>query len=449
VSRREQFVSDETEFSEMMDIYLVLFFTILLVFDLLLVATRFAYLNTSQARLLGLRETLEKKINIALSLTPLKLRLKAALGLAFVLTRFFLAGTLLIIVNSWASSDSIWLAFLILVCGGLILFWLEWLVERWVIRNPELWAVRLAGFGRAISYIFIWGTAPPLLILGEPADSGESINLVTEEDLKSLVDVGQEEGLLEIEEKRMIYSIFKLSETLAREIMVPRIDMVALDVNTSTGEAVEVMLHSGHSRVPVYEDTVDQTLGVLYVKDLLQAVRDGQHNQSLHKLLRSAYFIPEAKRLDTLLAEMQSQRIHIAIVVDEYGGVAGLVTLEDIVEEIVGEIQDEYDQEEEMPFQVLPDGQYVFLGRVDLDDFNEIIGSHLSNEDADTIGGYIYSKLGRVPGVGEKVLHDNLLLTVEQVSTRRIRKVRAQWLPQITPEEIDLDKEHDVEQSQS
>ena len=151
-------------------------------------------------------------------------------------------------------------------------------------------------------------------------------------------------------------------------------------------------------------------------------------------MLRPAYFVPEAKRVDELLTEMQSRSIHMAIVVDEYGGVAGLVTMEDIVEEIVGEIRDEYDQSEEAPFQALQDGATIFQGRVHLDDFNEIMLSNLPSEEADTIGGFIYSRLGRVPGVGEIVEEDGLVLTVEQVSGRRIRKVRAQRMPADQPD---------------
>jgi putative hemolysin len=178
---------------------------------------------------------------------------------------------------------------------------------------------------------------------------------------------------------------------------------------------------------------------VLYAKDLLRAWHEGDQLKSLHNLVRPAYFVPEAKRVDELLEEMQAQRIHIAIVVDEYGGIAGLVTLEDIVEEIVGEIQDEYDQAEEAPYQVLDDGGYLFLGRIDLDDFNEIMGSKLPKSEADTLGGYIYSQLGRVPTVGEKVQDGDLLLTVEQVSARRIRKVRATWLNKVPEGENDYE----------
>jgi CBS domain containing-hemolysin-like protein len=185
---------------------------------------------------------------------------------------------------------------------------------------------------------------------------------------------------------------------------------------------------------------------------LLRVWRETDRQQSLKVLLRPAYFIPEAKKLDALLAEMQSKRIHMAVVIDEYGGVSGLVTLEDIVEEILGEIQDEYDQGEEAPYQMLSDGGYLFLGRVSLADINEILGSNLDSEEADTLGGYIYSRVGRVPSVGDQVLvtnslagaspasaqpAPNLVLTVEQVSARRIRKVSARWVEAITGQEKD------------
>jgi putative hemolysin len=211
--------------------------------------------------------------------------------------------------------------------------------------------------------------------------------------------------------------------------MIPRIDILALDVQTRLPIAVDTLLSSGFSRVPIYEETVDNVVGVLYTKDLLKVWREGSEISSLKSLLRPAYFVPEAKKVDELLAEMQSRRVHMAVVVDEYGGVAGVVTLEDIVEEIVGEIQDEYDQAEELPYQQGAEGEYIFQGRVDLDDFNEVMGSLLPSDEADTIGGFIYNRVGRVPNAGESIQIDNLLLNVEQVTGRRIRKVRAYWLP--------------------
>jgi CBS domain containing-hemolysin-like protein len=168
--------------------------------------------------------------------------------------------------------------------------------------------------------------------------------------------------------------------------------------------------------------------------------REGNHLDSLRDLLRPAYFVPEAKTIDELLTEMQSQRVHMAVVVDEYGGMAGLVTLEDIIEEIFGEIQDEYDQGEQSPYQVTKDGDYLFLGGVDLDDFNDVMGSRLPTDEADTLAGHIYSQLGHVPNAGESVQKNNLLLTVEEVSAQRIQTVRAQWLSPDAQEEEGNDR---------
>ncbi len=414
--------------------------------DLALIATRAAYQQASQARLLNLRESQEKGAVRALALLPKVLRMRAGLNLALVLARLLLAWTL-IELNGALSKASPWWALILLLLAGLVLFWCEWGLERRVSHNPETTAVRLSWFGRVVMAIFSWPAAWMLAMEGEAKNNPDAGSLVTEQDLHSLVDAGQEDGVFEQEESRMIFSIVRLGETLAREIMVPRLDVVSLDVRATPAEAAEIMLKTGHSRVPVYEETIDQVLGMLYIKDLLRAyheVNDApaqadaiehplERSFDLRSLLRPAYFIPEAKRLDVLMGEMQEQRIHMAIVVDEYGGVAGIVTLEDIVEEVVGEIKDEYDQAEESPIQAFEDGTVIFLGRVDLDDFNETMGSDLSKDDADTIGGFIYSRLGKVPLVGETVTHGSLLLKVEQVSARRIRKVRASWISEVEP----------------
>ncbi len=418
-------------------------------FDLVLIATRAAYQQASQARLLNLRESREKAAERALALLPKALRMKAGLNLALVLVRLLIAWTAVELFLA-VSEASHWWLILLLLLAGLVLFLCEWGLERKVSRSPETWAANLAWFGRGVMALFSWPAAWMLAMEGDAQKIPESTSLVTAEDLHSLVDAGQEDGVFEQGESRMIFSVVRLGETLAREIMVPRLDMVSLEVTSTPAEAAELMLRTGHSRTPVYQETVDQVLGMLYVKDLLRAYHAvgeappeadtnvGQADGSifnLRSLLRPAYFIPEAKHLDVLLGEMQAQRIHMAIVVDEYGGVAGLVTLEDIVEEIVGEIQDEYDQGEESPVQAFEDGSYLFLGKVDLDDFNETMGSVLTKEDADTIGGFIYSQLGKVPVVGETVTYGNLLLKVEQVSARRIRKVRASWLSEAVPGE--------------
>jgi len=223
----------------------------------------------------------------------------------------------------------------------------------------------------------------------------------------------------------MIYSIFHFGDTLCREIMVPRIDILALEASTSVPEAVRALTASGHSRVPVYEETIDNIAGLLYAKDLLRASQEEEKPENIRPFLRPAYFVPEAKKVDELLREMQERSIHMAVVVDEYGGTAGLVTLEDIVEEIVGEIRDEYDQAEERPFLKVSEDEYYFHGRIDLDDVDDVLGTHLVSELADTLGGYIYGTIGRVPVGGEQVRVDGWVLTVEQVSGRRIRKIHA------------------------
>jgi putative hemolysin len=233
----------------------------------------------------------------------------------------------------------------------------------------------------------------------------------------------------------MIFSIFKLGDTLVREIMLPRIYLNALEVSTPLQLAVDALIKLGHSRVPVYEESVDNILGLLYAKDLLrvwqQTLEGSQddHVDTLRNLLRPATFVPEAKKVDELLEEMQAGHVHMAMVVDEYGGIAGLVTLEDIFEEIVGEIQDEYDQSEEAPYVQVGDGEYIFQGRVDLKEFNEVMGNQLSTEETETLGGYIYEQVGRVPVSGESLQVGDVSLTIEQVTRRRIRKVRARKLP--------------------
>jgi CBS domain containing-hemolysin-like protein len=175
----------------------------------------------------------------------------------------------------------------------------------------------------------------------------------------------------------------------------------------------------------VYSGTIDNIVGLLYAKDLLAVWLKGEQNRTVAHLLRETFFVPEAKNVDDLLAELQAKRVHMAIVVDEYGGTAGLVTIEDVIEEIVGEIRDEYDYAEEISFQVLQEGEYIFSGLIDLDDVNQLTGARLPKDTSDTLGGFIYSQLSKVPSPGEVVEAGGLHLVVEEVSGRRIRKVRA------------------------
>jgi putative hemolysin len=412
-----------------MDGWSIFTLIILLLLELFTTAYRAALLNASLARLLSLREEQEVQVNRTVSLLQKPQTWQASSNLTFWLTRFLGAALLLVLIApaEWDAA-SLALDAGILFGVAVLVFWLEWVLYMIIRRSPETWAMRLAPAARVAGIILLPLLAFPLLF--DRRRIQEPVGTVTEAELKSMVDAGHEGGVLEQDERQMIYSIFEMGDTLVREIMLPRIYITALEVHTPLEQALDVFLQSGHSRVPVYEDSVDNILGLLYAKDLLKVWREGSKIDSLHSLLRSAYFVPEAKVVDELLAEMQTRRVHMAVVVDEYGGVAGLVTMEDIVEEIVGEIRDEYDQGEELPYTQVAEGEYIFMGRVDLGDFNELMGSHLPLEDAETLGGFIYGQMGRVPVSGESVQVDDLELIVEQVSKHRIRKVRARKLPQ-------------------
>lgn len=262
------------------------------------------------------------------------------------------------------------------------------------------------------------------------------VNIVTEEEIMTLVNAGHTGGAIEDEEKAMIYSILQLDATLAREMMVPRIDMVALDADTTVQDAVEVFLESGYSRIPVYEENIDKILGLVYAKDVLNLLNNGGlAGHTVRDLVRSAYFVPETRSADKLLSDLQTHNIHMAIVVDEYGGTSGLVTIENIMEEIVGDIRDEYDTNEEHEYIQLNEHEYLMDAGMDIDDINTLLNISLSSDETDTLGGYIYLKIGRVPIAGEEVMTDEILLRVHSIEGRRIRKVSVKRIVQdeITP----------------
>ncbi|HSD82625.1 MAG TPA: hemolysin family protein [Anaerolineae bacterium] len=256
--------------------------------------------------------------------------------------------------------------------------------------------------------------------------------IVTEEEIKTLVDAGEEGGVIEEEEKEMIYSIFEFGDTVAREVMVPRMDMLAVEVETPLLEAMETVINHNHSRVPVYQNSIDNVVGILYAKDLLKVLHEkgrvGVNEVRVVDLLRPAAFTPESKRVNELFEEMQKRRIHMAIVIDEYGGTAGIVTIEDILEEIVGEIQDEYDQAEELEIQPAGENEWLINARANLGDINAALHVHFPAGEADTLGGFIYMQLGKVPLPGDEVRYENVLLKVVNVAGRRIGKVKVQVL---------------------
>lgn len=411
---------------------------ILLILDLLIVAVKTSFGHAKLPQLLNLRESREKTINQTVRLIE-KPRLRISLRLAVVLAHFLLAGYITLMFINYANMTNVWLILLYLLIVMILLSIIEFGIESLVLREPEENAIRLKFVGVLINILFSPLSALMLTLLGPNANQ-VTLASMTEEDLKNWVEVGQPEGSLEKGEREMIYSIFQFGDTLAKEIMVPRIDVLALDINTTLGDARETFVSAGHSRVPVFEDTVDNVVGLLYAKDLLSVQQDDELIANHRDLLRLAYFVPEAKKVDELLAEMQTRSMHMAIIVDEYGGVAGVVTLEDIVEEIIGEIRDEYDESEEMPYIQLNNDEYVFQGRVDLDIFNEIMETNIATDNADTIGGFIYGEIGDVPTGGESLQADGVTLIVDQVVGRRITKVRA---IRDQAETVEKDESHD------
>jgi CBS domain containing-hemolysin-like protein len=246
---------------------------------------------------------------------------------------------------------------------------------------------------------------------------------VTEDELRMLVDVSQKEGVLEEDEKELIHNVFEFADTTVRSIMIPRIDMITIEADEPVDAAIGLILQGGQSRIPVYSDTIDNIIGVLYAKDLLRVLAADQNPPSVRALVRRAYFVPETKRLDDLLTELRRERVHMAIVTDEFSQVAGLVTIEDLVEEIIGDIQDEYDTEETL-FERIGPNEYVVAAKMSIDDFNDLLDADLPSADYDTLAGFIYTQLDKIPTAGDTVRFDKLTFTVLGTRGRRIVKVR-------------------------
>lgn len=248
--------------------------------------------------------------------------------------------------------------------------------------------------------------------------------VLTEEELKMLVEAGEEEGVIEQEEKVMINSIFDFTDTVARQVMVPRTDMNAAPVTSTLDELLDVVTATGHSRIPIYEDNIDNVIGVVHAKDLLPVLRQEKRLFDIKTVMREAYFIPETKDVDELLAEFKRGNIQMAIVRDEYGGTAGLVTVEDLLEEIVGEIRDEYDIEEPL-IQVINENEALVSARMSVDDLNEQMNLKIpESEEYETIGGFVFDLFGRQANERELVSYGNVDFVVERVDAGRLHTIK-------------------------
>jgi putative hemolysin len=289
-------------------------------------------------------------------------------------------------------------------------------VARW----PVAWLGRLLAPARLV----LGGlTALTVRLTGRP---GRPLGPeLTEEELRTLVDVGASEGVVEREEREMIHKVFELEDTLVRSIMVPRTEMFCLDVTTPREKILPLLREHLYSRVPVFEGSIDVIIGVLYTKDLLPWVTGLPPDFDLRNHLHPPYFVPETKRADVLLQELQAKKLHLAVVVDEYGGTAGLVTLEDLLEELVGEIADEFDEPERL-IQRIDTATYRVSGKLPIDELNAATGLSISSTAYDTVGGWVLDLFGRVPRKSERKATAELTITVEKVERTRVVEVLVQ-----------------------
>jgi CBS domain containing-hemolysin-like protein len=271
------------------------------------------------------------------------------------------------------------------------------------------------------------GKSPTWLDMLQRIFSGRRRPL-TEKDLQEIIVESEEEGLINEGEGEMLHSIFEFGETIVREIMVSRTDMICCSSTASLPELLESIISSGHSRIPIFEGSNDRIVGIVYAKDLLRYWGRSADEILISKVMRTPYFVPETKNIEELLQEFRTKRVHMAIAIDEYGGTSGLITIEDLIEEIVGDIQDEYDLEEEW-LQEEGDGAVLVDGRFNIEELEEHLETTIPRGKYDTVGGYVFDLLGYVPREGEEVRSGDLLMTVVRCDGRKIGKVRVRRLP--------------------
>jgi putative hemolysin len=298
--------------------------------------------------------------------------------------------------------------------------------KTWVIQHTDTAALRSAGL------LWFVSTFPPLrwfarglvglaniILPGKGIQRGP---FVSEAEIRQMADLAAHEAAIELEESELIHSIFEFGDTVVREVMKPRTDMVTVEADATVEHTIDSAIEAGYSRIPVVEDDPDHVVGVAILKDLVRKREAGRGHDTVRDYVRPAHFVPESKRVAELLREMQTQKFHLALVVDEYGGTAGLVTLEDLLEEIVGEITDEYDVDEPI-VERLTDGRLRVPGRTPIDDLSEQLGLELPNVEWDTVGGLVFNTLGHVPAPGETLVVGPIELCAEDVQDRRIVSV--------------------------
>ena len=332
-----------------------------------------------------------------------------------------------------------WIAFIILAAVyGILMFAIgEVFPWRIAMLHDEAIADKMLGAAKFLRVVMtpmtliVKGISKFFLVICRQHTEVEDSDY-SEEDIVEMLEVGSESGELKEEGKKMIAGVFAFDDTLAYEIMTPRTDVFSININAPADEYIDELMELRYSRIPVYEDDSDNIIGILYIKDyLIKAREEGFDNVDIRSILRKPYFVPETKNIDSLFFELQKTKQHIAILIDEYGGFCGIVTMEDIIEEVMGDIDDEYDEEEQEIRKIAPD-LYVIEGSTDIDDVDEELGIDLQSEDSETIGGFIIDMFGEIPDeddIGKEIFYENYVFTIKSVKDRRVEQVTMKILP--------------------
>ena len=380
------------------------------------------FVRLGRARAAGLDETSEDELQLADLIADREV-LRTPVTIIRIVFQVGLIALAVYIGQSMGST------LLVVAVATVVLFLFgEAIPRRWAIEANDDMAKWLARPARLIArFVPLQWLARPLITLVRrcgPRPREELLDAVVEDELVALAEAAAEASLIEDDEAHLIGSIIELGDTIVREVMVPRPDMVTLARGLSVSEALTVVVDTGFTRLPVVGETVDDVIGLALSKDLVAAQLQDPTNTDMSSLIRAAVFVPEYKRVVELMREMQASKSHLAIVVDEYGGTAGLVSLEDILEELIGEIVDEFDREESL-VQEEDDGTLLLSGRLPVDDFEELTGIATGDGDWDTVGGFVFGLLGHVPEVGETVLYEGWELTAREIDNRRINLIGA------------------------
>ena len=394
----------------------------LVLFGSVLAAAEASLTRTSRVRALALEE--EGRRN-AETLVKIESDPPRYLNAVYLTVMFVQNGSaILVAILAEREFGSTWVTLASFVFTLLYFVFVEAMAKTFAVLHTDRVALALSPLvwflGRALEIPtrFLIGLANVLL----PGKGLKQGPFVSEEEIRSMAEVGSEEGSIDEGEKELIHSIFEFGDTIVREVMAPRPDIVAVEDDKTLRDVQALVLSHGFSRIPVFHDSLDDVKGVVFAKDVLKALHQGKHDMPLAEIMRQARFVPESKRVAELLKEMQREKFHQALVYDEHGSVTGIVSLEDLLEELVGEIADEYDREEPEVLE-LGDGVYRVSGKASIDDINELLGTELPDEEWDTVAGLMLDLLGRMPESGEEVVFRALNLKADRVQGRRIASV--------------------------